>query len=72
MHIIPTEHFVVNMLFFLDICQIRLDFTTFVIAGPANSLENIVAGTQNHNCLNDKITIVVSIHNLCIYELTIL
>jgi len=41
-----------------DICQIRLDFTTFVIAGPANSLENIVAGTQNHNCLNDKLTIV--------------
>lgn len=43
-----------------DICQIRLDFTSFVIAGPLNSLENIVAGTQNHHCTNDALTIAAT------------
>merc|ERR1712223_1718882 len=31
-----------------DICQLRLDFATFVIAGPANSWENIAAGQATH------------------------
>lgn len=43
-----------------DICQIRLDFTQFVIAGPANSFETITgntAATINH-CTNDDISFV--------------
>merc|ERR550539_1971275 len=40
-----------------DICQVRLDFTTFLIAGPINSEEQIVGATQNHHCTNDKVVI---------------
>lgn len=43
-----------------DICQIRLDFDTFVIAGPANTLETILGLTwagQTH-CINDFLTFV--------------
>jgi len=47
-----------------DICQIRLDFTQFVIAGPANSLENVPAssGTYNTHCVNDLLTITSTSH----------
>jgi len=31
-----------------DICQLRLDFTQFVLAGPANSMEQIAAGAATH------------------------
>lgn len=43
-----------------DICQIRLDFHSFVIAGPINSKEQIVGtslATINH-CTNDVVTFV--------------
>lgn len=46
-----------------DICQIRLDFSTFVLAGPANTLENIggtVAQTTHTHCTTDTLTIVTS------------
>lgn len=45
-----------------DICQIRLDFTTFVIAGPADSNENIgtaMPQTTSTNCV-DTLTIVTT------------
>lgn len=32
-----------------DICQLRIDFTNFVIAGPSNTVESITAGTGT-NC----------------------
>lgn len=32
-----------------DICQLRLDFTTFIIAGPSNTVESIPAGAGT-NC----------------------
>lgn len=31
-----------------DICQLRLDFTTFVINGPGNTRENIASGLGTH------------------------
>lgn len=34
-----------------DICQLRLDFTTFVIAGPSNTQESITIGT-GENCMD--------------------
>merc|ERR1712038_279675 len=49
-----------------DICQIRLDFTAFVIAGPDNLLENIgtnVVQTINTHCnpaTTDAMTIVTT------------
>jgi hypothetical protein len=45
-----------------DICQIRLAFNSFIIAGPANTNELIVSGTRAHNCLNDQLTIVPTSH----------
>lgn len=41
-----------------DICQIRLDFGTFVIGGPANSAENIAAAALTH-CV-DTFTVATS------------
>merc|ERR1719216_20856 len=43
-----------------DICQIRLDFTNFIIAGPSVSNEIIAAATRVHNCLNDQFTIATT------------
>lgn len=39
-----------------DICQIRLDFVDFVIAGPANTDEAIVAATSVTHCNADTLT----------------
>ena len=47
------------MYVFPDICQIRLDFDQFVIAGPANTMEQIGAGAATH-CTVDTFVIVVS------------
>lgn len=41
-----------------DICQLRLDFTTFVIAGPGNSQESIGAGLGT-NCA-DQLTVLTT------------
>jgi len=41
-----------------DICQIRLDFGTMVIAGPANTLENIPAG--DGTVCQDKLQLTTS------------
>jgi hypothetical protein len=43
-----------------DICQIRLDFNTFTIAGPSLSTQLYVGGTQNHNCLNDQLLLATT------------
>jgi len=43
-----------------DICQLRLDFVDFVIAGPANSIELVSALTLNTHCAADTLTIVSS------------
>jgi hypothetical protein len=43
-----------------DICQIRLDFTSFVLAGPANSNQNAVVATYNHLCTNDQLTVATT------------
>lgn len=45
-----------------DICQIRLDFIAFTLAGPANSKETIVGTTlaQINHCTNDAITFAQS------------
>lgn len=46
-----------------DICQIRLDFTEVVLAGPANALENIGnddAQTTHTHCTTDTLTVVTS------------
>jgi hypothetical protein len=43
-----------------DICQMRLDFNTFVIAGPTVSDQVYTAATQNHNCLNDKLLLATT------------
>jgi len=40
-----------------DICQVRLDFNTFVLAGPANSQQNIAVTTYNHLCQNDQLVL---------------
>jgi len=37
---------IISLTHFLDICQIRLDFDSFVIAGPSVSTEAIAAGGQ--------------------------
>jgi len=42
-----------------DICQIRLDFAKFVLAGPANTMENIVANANTH-CTVDTFTITTT------------
>merc|ERR1711992_248276 len=42
-----------------DICQIRLDFTTFSIGGPANIVETIPVGTGTH-CTRDTLTITTT------------
>merc|ERR1712038_687386 len=42
-----------------DICQLRLDFTQFVLAGPANSMEQIAAGAATH-CTRDTFVIVTT------------
>lgn len=41
-----------------DICQIRLDFVAFVIAGPANTGELIAGATTLTHCTNDVMTLV--------------
>lgn len=41
-----------------DICQIRLDFEAFIIAGPANSVEQIAGTTTETHCVNDFMTLV--------------
>lgn len=46
-----------------DICQIRLDFGTMVIAGPSNTGENIAAG--DGTICQDKLQLTVS--SLSIY-----
>merc|ERR1712241_193639 len=43
-----------------DICQIRLDFTNFVIAGPALSNENLAGTTTLTGRTNDYATIVAT------------
>jgi hypothetical protein len=46
-----------------DICQLRLDFTRFVIAGPQNAVENIGGAnlqTTNTHCLGDTLTITTT------------
>merc|ERR1719189_1052965 len=43
-----------------DICQIRLDFTSFIIAGPSDSQSKIACATQNHHCTNDQIQIATT------------
>merc|ERR1712038_1724166 len=42
-----------------DICQIRLDFTTFVIGGPNNIVENIPVQTGTH-CTRDTLVITTT------------
>merc|ERR1712165_374462 len=42
-----------------DICQIRLDFTTFVIGGPADSIESITAGVGT-TCTRDTLTVTTT------------
>jgi len=42
-----------------DICQIRLDFELFQIAGPSNSLENIPTSSYN-NCNRDKLLVTTT------------
>jgi hypothetical protein len=42
-----------------DICQLRLDFTTFVIAGPVNSGESITTILGTH-CTADSLQIITS------------
>merc|ERR1712165_645539 len=42
-----------------DICQIRLDFTRFVIGGPANTLENIGNDAGTH-CTSDTLIITTA------------
>merc|ERR550539_673960 len=37
-----------------DICQLRLDFTSMVLAGPINSQEIITIATYNSHCQNDQ------------------
>ena len=37
---------IISLTHFLDICQIRLDFDSFVIAGPSVSTEALAAGAQ--------------------------
>lgn len=39
-----------------DICQIRLDFVVFLIAGPANTGENVAGTTTLTHCTNDVLT----------------
>lgn len=41
-----------------DICQIRLDFNAFVIAGPANTKENVPGTTSTSHCNADQMTLV--------------
>jgi len=41
-----------------DICQIRLDFEDFIIAGPANSGESIGGTTTTTHCTNDYFTLL--------------
>jgi len=43
-----------------DICQLRLDFVDFVIAGPANSLEVINGASVLTHCTADTLTIISS------------
>merc|ERR1712045_26028 len=43
-----------------DICQVRLDFTTFIMAGPANSGESVTVASYNHNCVNDQLAIATT------------
>jgi len=44
-----------------DVCQLRLDFTKFVVAGPLNSLEdNDSATSYNHICTNDNLVIATT------------
>merc|ERR1712110_1149056 len=43
-----------------DICQVRLDFNAFTIAGPSLSTQLYVGGTQNHNCLNDQLILATT------------
>merc|ERR1711992_164719 len=42
-----------------DICQIRLDFSTFVIGGPANTVEQIAADAGTH-CTSDSLIITTT------------
>jgi len=37
-----------------DICQLRFDFTSMVLAGPINSQEIITIATYNSHCQNDQ------------------
>jgi|ERR1712110_496697 len=43
-----------------DICQMRLDFNTFIMTGPANSGESVTVATYNHNCVNDQLVIATT------------
>jgi len=43
-----------------DICQIRLDFARFVIAGPSNTAEGNMAAGAATNCDQDTLTITTS------------
>merc|ERR1719273_1800639 len=40
-----------------DICQIRLDFTKFIIGGPSVTTESVVVNTGVTTCANDKMVI---------------
>lgn len=43
-----------------DVCQLRLDFNTFVITGPSNSAESITVASYNHNCRADLMQIATT------------
>jgi len=43
-----------------DICQLRLDFTKFIIAGPANTQESITFITSTPTFCQDSLTVLTS------------
>lgn len=43
-----------------DICQIRLDFSAFVIGGPSVTTESVTANTATTSCANDNMVIAAT------------
>lgn len=43
-----------------DICQMRLDFQTFLIGGPANTAENIAGQTSLTHCTRDSLIVTTT------------
>ena len=53
----PFMLLTLNML--LDVCQLRLDFETFVTNGPSGTTENLPSGAGGGNC-QDEMAITVN------------